>query len=310
MIATIVGAAGYTGGELLRILSAHPMISHVVPVSTSSAGKTLTEVHPDLLMMTSETFAAQVPDATDVLFLCQGHGAARQWLDANPQPDDRLVVDLSADFRLDPTWTYGLPEASRSQIRPSRRIANPGCFATCIELGLLPLARAGVVISNPVVTALTGSTGAGQKPTETTHFSWRSDNVSVYKQFDHQHLGEIRSILGLDQLIFTPMRGSWTRGIIASIIVTIPEGTNVRELLTSWYADHPMTTVVDDLPDMKRVVGTSFAAVGVDQRGGTALIVSVIDNLLKGASGQAVQNMNLAMGWDETAGLLHRGRAY
>ncbi|MCU0329409.1 MAG: N-acetyl-gamma-glutamyl-phosphate reductase [Candidatus Kapabacteria bacterium] len=310
MIATIVGAAGYTGGELIRILSAHPSISQVVPVSASSAGKALTDIHPDLLMMAHHTFAEHVPDATDVLFLCQGHGASSQWLMTHPQPEDRLVVDLSADYRLDPSWTYGLPEASRSVIRSSRRIANPGCFATCIELGLLPLARAGVLTSSPVVTALTGSTGAGQKPTETTHFSWRSDNISVYKQFDHQHLSEIRTLLGVDDIVFTPMRGNWTRGIIASIIVTIPDGTHVRDILTSWYTDHPMTTVVDDLPDMKRVVGTSYAAIGVDQRGGTALIVSVIDNLLKGASGQAVQNMNLAMGLDETAGLIHRGRAY
>jgi N-acetyl-gamma-glutamyl-phosphate reductase len=310
MIVTIVGAAGYTGGELLRVLSSHPDVETIVPVSSSAAGKPVLSVHADLLMMAELSFEGAVPEHTDVLFLCLGHGVSRQWLAAHPQPDSRTVIDLSADFRLDPSWIYGLPEANRHQIRSAKRIANPGCFATCIELALLPLSRSSAIIGKPVVTALTGSTGAGQQPSGTTHFSWRSDNISVYKQFDHQHQAEIDAVLGPMQMVFTPMRGNWTRGILASSVVTVPPSVNVNELLREWYEQHPMTIVTEELPDMKRVVGTSYAVIGADQRHDTALIIGVIDNLLKGAAGQAVQNMNLAMGLEETTGLLHRGRGY
>jgi N-acetyl-gamma-glutamyl-phosphate reductase len=298
----IIGAAGYTGGELLRLLRHHPYVgeSNIAAVSASHAGKPVQSAHPDLAG-SSMVFASSF-DAADVVFLCVGHGKAAEWMQRNPLPSSTRVVDLSMDHRLDPAWTYGLPEANRDAIVNAAMIANPGCFATAVELALLPLQDD--LDGDVHVTALTGSTGAGQAPSDTTHFSWRSNNVSVYKAFDHQHLSEIMATVGHRNIVFVPMRGSWTRGILASTVVrTSLSETQLRERFREVYASHPFTHVADDLPDVKRVVGTNNALIGVQQHGDHALIVSVIDKLLKGASGQAVQNMNLMMGLPETDGL-------
>ena len=299
----IIGAAGYTGGELLRLLRHHPHVgeANITAVSASHAGKAVWTAHPDLVG-SAIVFAASFASA-DVVFLCVGHGKAAEWMQQNPLPSSTRVVDLSMDHRLDTAWTYGLPEANRGAIVNATMIANPGCFATAVELALLPLRDA--LQGDVHVTALTGSTGAGQAPSDTTHFSWRSNNVSVYKAFDHQHLPEITATVGYSNIVFVPMRGSWTRGILASTVVrTSLSAAELHERFTAAYAMHPFTNVVDDLPDVKRVVGTNNALIGIQQHGDHALVVSVIDNLLKGASGQALQNMNLMMGLPETDGLL------
>ncbi len=304
MKAAIVGAAGYTGGELIRILSTHPHVDDVAAVSSSSAGKSWADVFSSLTGRTDGVFVDALPDDVDVVFLCVAHGKAAQWLANHPQPADRLIIDLSADHRLDSAWTYGLPEANRAQIAQARRIANPGCFATAIELALLPLANAGL-LTTAHVTALTGSTGAGQQPTDTTHFSWRNNNASVYKAFDHQHLAEIHATLGTGKVVFIPMRAPWARGIIATCVVDLPKNApDVTQLFAAAYTNEPATHVVSDLPDVGRVVLSPFCYIGFQQNGSQFLVVSVIDNLLKGASAQAVQNMNVAMGWAEMAGLL------
>jgi N-acetyl-gamma-glutamyl-phosphate reductase len=298
----IIGAAGYTGGELLRLLRYHPHVGeqHITAVSASHAGKHVAHAHPDQVdasIVFSHDF-----EAADVVFLCVGHGKAAAWLAEHPLPASTRVIDLSMDHRLDPAWTYGLPEANRTTIADASRVANPGCFATTIELALLPLT--GLLEGRIYVTALTGSTGAGQAASDTTHYSWRANNVSVYKAFDHQHLPEIAATIGHSDIVFVPMRGSWTRGILASTVIT--STTPVHELLERFreaYEGHPFTHVVDDLPDVKRVVGTNNCCIGMQQQGDQVLIVSVTDNLLKGASGQAVQNMNIMFGLDETSGL-------
>lgn len=298
----IIGAAGYTGGELLRLLRHHPHVgdSNIIAVSASHAGKPVWTAHPDLVG-SAVAFVSSF-DAADVVFLCVGHGKAAEWMQQNPLPASTRVVDLSMDHRLDPAWTYGLPEANRDAIKNATMIANPGCFATAVALALLPLH--GTLDGDVHVTAITGSTGAGQAPSDTTHFSWRSNNVSVYKAFDHQHLPEIMATVGHRNIVFVPMRGSWTRGILASIVVpTALSDAQLRECFRETYATHPFTHVVGDLPDVKRVAGTNNAVIGMQTNGTHALIVSVIDNLLKGASGQAVQNMNLMMGLPETDGL-------
>lgn len=304
MKAAIIGAAGYTGGELIRLLSAHPHVDGIAAISSSSVGKSWTEVFPTLTGRTEGVFVDAVPDDVDVVFLCVAHGKAAGWLAENPQPANRLVVDLSTDHRLNSAWTYGLPETNRALIANSRRIANPGCFATAIELALLPLANAGL-LTTAHVTALTGSTGAGQQPTETTHFSWRNNNASVYKAFDHQHLAEIHATLGTGKVVFIPMRAPWARGIIATCTVDLPENApDVAQLFATAYANEPATHVVSDLPDVGRVVNSPFCYIGFQQHGSQLLVVSVIDNLLKGASAQAVQNMNIAMALPEMSGLL------
>lgn len=306
----IIGAAGYTGGELIRLLLRHPAVgeARITAVSASHAGHAVTQAHPDLAGETSLRFASAF-DGADVVFLCQGHGKAATWMQEHAPSASTKVIDLSVDHRLDATWTYGLPEAHRDAIRATTRLANPGCFATSIELALLPLR--GMLADDVHVSAITGSTGAGQAPSDTTHFSWRAGNVGVYKAFDHQHLPEIERTIGHDRIVFIPMRGSWTRGIMASCVVrtTVPEA-DLRRRFEEAYAGHPFTHLVDDLPDVKRVVGTNKCLVGLQRSGDHVLIVSVIDNLLKGASGQAVQNMNLMCGFDETDGLLLKPTAY
>ncbi|MDO7742345.1 MAG: N-acetyl-gamma-glutamyl-phosphate reductase, partial [Pedobacter sp.] len=257
----------------------------------------------------------------DVLFLCVGHGDAKKFLDANPVPAGIKIIDLSQDFRLAANaaekWIYGLPELNRERIKTADYIANPGCFATCIQLALLPLAAKGLIQNEVHINATTGSTGAGQSLSATTHFSWRNNNLSVYKAFDHQHLNEIgESLLQLDPefdtvLNFIPQRGDFTRGILAAAYVESDLSAEEAEnLYNDFYAEHPFTQVSKKEINLKQVVNTNKAFVHVEKHGNKLLIISIIDNLLKGASGQAVQNMNLMFGLDEQQGLRLKATAF
>jgi N-acetyl-gamma-glutamyl-phosphate reductase len=310
----IVGGAGYTAGELLRLLAHHPHAQVAWVHSSSQAGHPVAEVHQDLVGETDVRFNSELDwEVVDALFLCSGHGASAKFMQDNAVPDHLKIIDLSQDFRAeDPThpFVYGLPELQRERIRTATRVANPGCFATAIQLGLLPLAQAHRLHDEVHVHAITGSTGAGQQPTETTHFSWRSNNVSVYKPFRHQHLLEIaQSIRQLQPdfahtINFVPVRGNFTRGIFASqYLKTTLSTEEARDLYTRFYQDAPFVTVVTTNPHLKQVVNTNKAVVFVEVIDNKVLIVSAIDNLTKGASGQAIQNLNLMMGWEEAAGL-------
>jgi len=315
--AGIVGGAGYTGGEMLRILINHPDVEIAFVHSTSNAGNHVYDVHNDLFGDTDLKFAAELAYNIDVLFLCVGHGDARKFLEANPIPDNIKIIDLSQDFRLNQNskfkskeFIYGLPELNREAIKQAQNIANPGCFATCLQLGLLPLAAKNLLNNEVHITATTGSTGAGQSLSATTHFTWRNDNLSVYKAFEHQHLNEIGQSLkqlqpGLDQSInFIPYRGDYTRGIIASIYTDSDlSDVEVLKLYHQYYEDHAFTHVTHKDIDLKQIVNTNKCFIQVKKHGSKLLIVSILDNLLKGASGQAVQNMNLMFGLDEKAGL-------
>ncbi len=317
ILAGIVGGAGYTGGEMLRILITHPDVDIAFIHSTSSAGKHVYDVHTDLFGDTDLKFAAELAYNIDVLFLCVGHGDAKKFLDTNLIPDHIKVIDLSQDFRLtqnskykSKTFIYGLPELNREAIKEANNIANPGCFATCLQLGLLPLASKNLLTTEVHITATTGSTGAGQSLSGTTHFTWRNDNLSVYKAFDHQHLNEVGQSLKqlqpqFDKAVnFIPYRGDYTRGIIASIYTdsNLTEAEALK-LYQQYYAGHPFTHVTNHDIDLKQVVNTNKCFIQVKKHGNKLLIISIIDNLLKGASGQAVQNMNLMFGLDERAGL-------
>jgi N-acetyl-gamma-glutamyl-phosphate reductase len=314
----IIGGAGYTGGELLRILVQHPDARISFVHSSSNAGKPIASVHADLLGETDLYFTAELSFDIDVLFLCVGHGDAKKFLTVNQIPRHVQVIDLSQDFRYanDDAWLYGLPELNRDRIRTARErnvhIANPGCFATCIQLGLLPLANAGLLAREVHITGVTGSTGAGQSLSPTSHFSWRTGNVSVYKAFEHQHVREVRASLARLQsnvdeatkLYFVPMRGSFTRGILASMYCKFEDSLEAAQILYStYYAPHPFVHLSQTSPDVKQVVNTNKCVLHLEKHDNMLFIVSVIDNLLKGASGQAVQNMNLLFGLDEMAGL-------
>ncbi|MFA6246354.1 MAG: N-acetyl-gamma-glutamyl-phosphate reductase [Mucilaginibacter sp.] len=315
--AGIVGGAGYTGGEMLRILINHPNVEIIFVHSKSNAGNHVYDVHTDLFGDTDLTFAAELAFNIDVLFLCVGHGDARKFLEANDIPDHILIIDLSQDFRLsqnatigNKSFVYGLPELNREAIKSADNIANPGCFATCLQLGLLPLASKGLLNNDVHVTATTGSTGAGQSLSPTSHFTWRNDNLSVYKVFNHQHLNEIGQSLrqlqgGFDKDInFVPYRGGFTRGIIASIYTESDlSEAEALKLYQEYYAGHPFTHVTSKDIDLKQIVNTNKCFLQVKKHGNKIFIVSIMDNLLKGASGQAVQNMNIMFGLDERAGL-------
>lgn len=315
--AGIIGGAGYTGGELIRLLLLHPQAELAFVQSSSSAGKPVYDIHTDLLGETELTFSAHHNTGVDVLFLCSGHGAARKFLTENDIPAGLAVIDLSQDFRHADsnsiqarTFVYGLPELNRNQIKSVRSVANPGCFAACIELALLPLASAKKITGAVHINATTGSTGAGQELSKTTHFSWRDSNLSVYKAFNHQHLREITESLcslqpGLKhQLIFIPQRGNFTRGILAAVhtqcLLPLEE---LQQLYRSYYSNHPFVRIASHEVDVKQVVNTNRCFLHLQKHGDNLLVTSVIDNLLKGASGQAVQNMNLIFGLDEQAGL-------
>ena len=317
--AGIIGGAGYTAGELIRLLLAHPQARIVFVHSTSNAGNRLADVHGglegDIEMRLSDAYDLQ---AIDVLFLCSAHGESRKWMEANTVPAGVKIIDLAQDFRDESGgFVYGLPELNRDRIRTAQRVANPGCFATAIQLALLPLAAAGLLTDEVHVTAVTGSTGAGVKPSATTHFSWRSDNISVYKAFTHQHLLEIGRTLGamqggtVPEVSFVPMRGDFARGILASVYTDCDlRQEEAEQLYRDFYAGAAFTFVVARPIDLKQVVNTNKALVQVAKYGRKLHIVSAIDNLLKGASGQAVQNMNLMFGLDETTGLRLKASAF
>lgn len=323
--AGIIGGAGYTGGEMLRILVNHPNVEIAFVHSKSNAGNFVYEVHTDLFGDTDQKFASDISTNIDVLFLCVGHGDAKKFLEANPIPDTVKIIDLSQDFRLkkntalgSKSFVYGLPELNKATIQKAQNIANPGCFATCLQLGLLPLASKGLLTNEVNITATTGSTGAGQSLAATSHFTWRNDNLSVYKAFDHQHLNEIGESLNQlqdgftsDVINFIPYRGDFTRGIIASMYT---ESDLTEEealaLYTTYYEGHPFTHVTSRNIDLKQVVNTNKCFIQVKKHGNKLLIISIIDNLLKGASGQAVQNMNLLFGFDEDAGLRLKAAAF
>ena len=317
--AGIIGGAGYTAGELIRLLVNHPQVEIAFVHSTSNAGNLLTEVHGGLEGETSMRFCeAYDLAAADVVFLCSAHGQSKGWLAEQRLPEGLRIIDLAQDFRDESEgFVYGLPEMNRERIRQARRVANPGCFATAIQLALLPLAAAGLLQDEVHVTAVTGSTGAGVKPSATTHFSWRAANLSVYKAFTHQHLLEIgRNIRLLEpafdrEINFVPMRGDFTRGILASVYTTCElDEEAARKLYADYYAEAAFTHVAERGVDLKQVVNTNKALLHAARHGSKLHVVSVIDNLLKGASGQAVQNMNLMFGLDEREGLRLKASAF
>ena len=307
----IEGAAGYTAGELLRILLNHPFVEVKYVHSDSNAGNPVYSVHKDLLGETDLIFNNIDFKNTDVVFLCKGHGQSVKFMEQNTLPDHVKVIDLSNDFRDESNdFVYGLPELQREKISKARLISNPGCFATSIELALLPLAAAGLLKNEVHITSITGSTGAGQSPTETTHFSWRNNNVSVYKPFRHQHLKEIAMCIhnlqpSFDKSInLVPVRGNFSRGILTSCYSECSESqADIETLYADFYKDHPFTHISIENPDLKQVVNTNKCILYLERIDDKLYIVSLIDNLLKGASGQAVQNMNLMFGIPEDTGL-------
>lgn len=310
----VIGGAGYTAGELLRILIHHPEVDIVFVNSSSNAGNSVADVHSGLIGETSLIFTSELPlEEVDALFLCSAHGDSKKFMDENAVPQSVKIIDLSTDYRAKSTehdFVYGLPELNRDEIRKANRIANPGCFATAIQLALFPLAAKGLLTDEVHINAITGSTGAGVKPSSTSHFSWRNNNISIYKAFGHQHLQEIGQSVqqlqpGFDKALnFIPVRGNFTRGIYVTAYtkcnLTLDEA---KALFRNYYIDAAFTFVTDKNPDMKQVVNTNKAIIYLEKHGEKLLIVSMIDNLLKGASGQAVQNMNLMFGIEEKTGL-------
>lgn len=313
--AGIIGGAGYTGGELIRILINHPGVELAFVHSNSNAGNAISSVHADLIGETELKFSGELQNA-DVLFLCTGHGEARKFLEANSISEATKIIDLSNDFRLNHQsaignrqFIYGLPELNKEKIKQANNIANPGCFATAIQLGLLPLAKAGM-LDEVYTTGITGSTGAGQGLSATSHFSWRANNIQAYKTLTHQHLGEIgESLLQLQpnsniELSFVPWRGDFTRGIFISSTVHCEQSLEeVKKLYKEFYQSQAFTFVSDDSIFLKQVVNTNKCVIHLEKAGTKLVVHSAIDNLLKGASGQAVQNMNLMFGHDESEGL-------
>ena len=316
----IYGGAGYTAGELIRLLVNHPACRIEWVASQSQSGRHLTEVHEGLVGDTDLVFSADAGDLTaiDLLFLCQGHGQSAEFWERHPLPDTLRVIDLAQDFRDESRgYVYGLPEWQAPRIREARLVANPGCFATAIQLALLPAARMGLLRGDVTVNALTGSTGAGQRPTATTHFSWRTGNLSIYKPFTHQHLLEIRRTLSsvqpdLGEIDFIPYRGDFARGIFCTALVRteLAEASEVIEAYKRYYQEAPFTHYADQPIDLKQVVNTNKCLLHIDFHHGRLLITSCIDNLLKGAVGQAVENMNLMSGLDERAGLHLKASAF
>lgn len=317
--AGIIGGAGYTAGELVRILLNHPDAELTYVQSSSNAGNRLCDVHEGIYGETEMTFCEDLPlEDVDVLFLCSGHGKSTEFWSSRKCPSSLKVIDLAQDFRDESCgYVYGLPEINRERIRNARFVANPGCFATAIQIAVLPFAAAGLLKGDVAVTAVTGSTGAGAKPGATTHFSWRNNNLSTYKAFEHQHLKEINmNILRMQpefsgSIDFIPMRGDFARGIFASVQTGFDGSLqDAQELYREFYKDAAFTFLYDGNLDLKQVVNTNKGLVTVEKHGPKLLVNSVIDNLLKGASGQAVQNMNLIFGLDEKAGLKLKASAF
>ncbi|WP_165748221.1 N-acetyl-gamma-glutamyl-phosphate reductase [Cellulophaga sp. Z1A5H] len=321
--AGIIGGSGYTGGELIRILLNHPETEIDFVYSTTRAGKKITTAHPDLLGLTTIAFTGTVNLKVDVVFLCLGHGNSTKFLKENKFSSDTKIIDLSNDFRLHADailegkeFVYGLPETNKEKIKSANYIANPGCFATAIQLALLPLAKAGLLKKEIHINAVTGSTGAGVSPSDTTHFSWRNNNVSWYKPFTHQHLGEIGESLAsfntpVGELLFLPTRGNFPRGILATAYTVFDgELDEVIALYKDFYKNALFTQVADEEIHLKQVVNTNQCHIHLHKHNNRLLITSAIDNLLKGASGQAVQNMNLMFGLEERSGLNLKAAAF
>lgn len=318
--AGIIGGAGYTGGETTRLLLQHPNVELVFVQSRSQEGKPVSSVHTDLTGETTLTFTGSYDQPVDVLFLCLGHGESKKLLAGHSFLAKTKIIDLGNDFRLgdhtpDRHFIYGLPEFQRDAIRKAVNVANPGCFATTIQLGLLPIAKAGL-LKDVHTTGITGSTGAGQKLQDTTHFTWRANNISAYKTLTHQHLGEIKQTLHVLQanagnVHFVPWRGDFTRGIFVTSVVESPWSLDeANQRFAEYYKGHPFTHVAPAMVDLKQVVNTNKCLIHLEKVGSQLAIHSVLDNLLKGASGQAVQNMNLMFGLDESAGLHLKANAF
>ena len=316
----ILGAAGYTGGELIRLLLNHPEAEIVFANSESNAGNLVSDVHEGLIGDTDLKFTDEMPfDQVDVVFFCFGHGKSEQFLKEHSIPANVKIIDLAQDFRIkgDHDYVYGLPEINKAAIQKAQHVANPGCFATAIQVALLPAAKMGLLKKDVAVNAITGSTGAGQKPGATTHFSWRNNNLSIYKAFTHQHLAEIKQSLvqvqgSLDADIdFIPYRGDFARGIFCTAVIkTSANGDDIVAAYKDFYKEAAFTHYSDKAIDLKQVVNTNKALVHVDCFEGKVLVTSAIDNLLKGAVGQAVQNMNLMFGLDESSGLRLKASAF
>lgn len=329
----ILGAAGYTGGELIRLLLNHPEAEIIFANSESNAGNLVSDVHEGLIGDTDLRFSSEMPfEKVDVVFFCFGHGKSEAFLKEHTIPDNVKIIDLAQDFRIkgDHDYVYGLSEINKTEIKHAQHIANPGCFATCIQLGLLPAAKMGLLTEDIVVTGITGSSGAGQKPGATTHFSWRQNNLSTYKLFNHQHLHEICQSLNqvrpasspaigspIDavdngvEIGFIPYRGDFTRGIYVTSVVRVGSADNdIIAGYKDFYESAAFTHYTDNAIDLKQVVNTNKALVHCDLFGNKLVVTSAIDNLLKGAVGQAVQNMNLMFGIDETAGLRLKATAF
>lgn len=316
----ILGAAGYTGGELIRLLLNHPEVEIVFANSESNAGNKVSDVHEGLVGETNLEFTAEMPfDRVDVVFFCFGHGKSEQFLKEHTIPENVKIIDLAQDFRIagEHDYVYGLPETHRELISHATHLANPGCFATCIQLAMLPALNAGIISGDIHVNGITGSTGAGQKPGATTHFSWRNDNCSVYKTFTHQHLLEINQTVqelypGYNgRVLFIPQRGCFARGIFVTAYAKCDLSLEeVQKIYAEYYEDAVFTHFVTKSPDMKQVVNTNKAVVYVEKYEDQLLMICCIDNLLKGAVGQAVQNMNLMFGIEETLGLRLKASAF
>lgn len=312
----VVGGAGYTGGELLRLLVNHPSVEIDFVYSSTRSGSPISETHPDLVGILDDPFSGELNTEIDLLFLCMGHGNSSTFLHEHSINDNTKIIDLSNDFRLAAdrqfmgrSFVYGLPEANTSNIKSAQAIANPGCFATAIQLALLPLADAKKLQNEVHVNAITGSTGAGAVPSATSHFSWRNNNISYYKPFTHQHLGEIGETLAAAQgsdtaLHFLPIRGNFTRGIFATAYTNFDGSLeDAHALYQSFYNNSAFTVVTKQNLALKQVVNTNRCLLHLHLHEGKLLITSIIDNLLKGASGQAVENMNLMFGWEQSTGL-------
>ena len=318
--AGIVGGAGYAGGELIRLLLHHPSAEIDFVLSNSQNGKKLYDIHHDLLGLTDLQFENEFRNGVDVLFICSGHGKSKEFLEKNHVDDLTIIIDLSRDFRLKADadgFIYGLCELNKEEIRKASKIANCGCFATCIQTALLPAAKAGILHSDIHVNAITGSTGAGQSKLDTTHFSWRNNNISIYKAFRHQHLDEILESVKQEDptfdfnINFLPMRGDFTRGIYASSYFKCDKSlVEMKTIYKDYYSDSPFIHVADRNPSLKEVVNTNMIYIYLDKIDDKLLVVSMLDNLLKGAAGQAVQNMNLVFGLDERAGLKLKATAF